>query len=300
MSLGQGLHGRRRSGRTPTSISMRSGRCASRRSTLAWCRTPRPSSSGCRVRRHRAPAATATPEARRAMMAGSTIACSTARACCGRGHDGPGSRRPGVRRLLAHHRGRRAPAPPGPLRLHADESPIPGELLPPDLLVLDLIYNPTRTRLLREAASAGDSVMNGELMLLHQGAAAFTLWTGQPASSATTTPPGTPSRCTRPRCSSPSRARSRIRRCRSSLGRPPAPSPTSTTWASWPTDQLRRLLRRPLRAESARPRRRLVLQPRPLPRGGDNRTTDNVRMANLVQVSSASASRWRRSTRPTS
>ena len=65
--------------------------------------------------------------------------------------------------------------------LRADESPIPGELLPPDLLVLDLIYNPTRTRLLREAAAAGDSVMNGELMLLHQGAAAFTLWTGQPA-----------------------------------------------------------------------------------------------------------------------
>jgi shikimate 5'-dehydrogenase-like protein len=45
--------------------------------------------------------------------------------------------------------------------------------------VLDLIYN--RTRLLRDAQSAGDTVLNGELMLLHQGAAAFTLWTGQPA-----------------------------------------------------------------------------------------------------------------------
>ena len=33
--------------------------------------------------------------------------------------------------------------------LTSDETPIPGELLPPDLLVLDLIYN--RTRLLREA-----------------------------------------------------------------------------------------------------------------------------------------------------
>jgi shikimate dehydrogenase len=65
--------------------------------------------------------------------------------------------------------------------LHGDLTPIPGELLPPDLLVLDLIYNPTRTRLLRDAAAAGDSVMNGELMLLHQGAAAFTLWTGQTA-----------------------------------------------------------------------------------------------------------------------
>jgi shikimate dehydrogenase len=63
--------------------------------------------------------------------------------------------------------------------LHGDESPIPGELLPPDLLVFDVIYR--KTRLLRDAASAGDVTADGELMLLHQGAAAFTLWTGQPA-----------------------------------------------------------------------------------------------------------------------
>jgi len=65
--------------------------------------------------------------------------------------------------------------------LHDDETPIPGELFPPDLLVMDLIYNPARSRLLRDAAAAGCQVQNGELMLLHQGAAAFTLWTGQPA-----------------------------------------------------------------------------------------------------------------------
>ncbi len=63
--------------------------------------------------------------------------------------------------------------------LTTDETPVPRELLPPDLLVLDLIYS--RTRLLRDAQAAGDTVLNGELMLLHQGAAAFTLWTGQPA-----------------------------------------------------------------------------------------------------------------------
>jgi shikimate dehydrogenase len=62
-----------------------------------------------------------------------------------------------------------------------DETPIPGELIPPDLLVLDLIYSIPQTRLLREAAAAGSETMNGELMLLHQSAAAFTLWTGQPA-----------------------------------------------------------------------------------------------------------------------
>lgn len=65
--------------------------------------------------------------------------------------------------------------------LHGDESPLPAEVIPPDLLVMDLIYNPARTRLLRDAEAAGCQVLNGELMLLHQGAAAFTLWTGQPA-----------------------------------------------------------------------------------------------------------------------
>jgi shikimate dehydrogenase len=63
--------------------------------------------------------------------------------------------------------------------LTSDESPLPAEILPSELLVLDLIY--ARTRLLRDAAAAGSQVADGELMLLHQGAAAFTLWTGQKA-----------------------------------------------------------------------------------------------------------------------
>jgi len=60
-----------------------------------------------------------------------------------------------------------------------DTSPVPAEILTPELLVLDLIYK--QTRLLREAAAAGCTTSDGETMLLHQGAAAFTLWTGQPA-----------------------------------------------------------------------------------------------------------------------
>ena len=60
-----------------------------------------------------------------------------------------------------------------------DVSPIPAEIIPPELLVLDLIYS--RTRLLRDAEAAGSTIADGELMLLHQGAAAFTLWTGRPA-----------------------------------------------------------------------------------------------------------------------
>jgi shikimate dehydrogenase len=61
-----------------------------------------------------------------------------------------------------------------------NETPIPAELIPPDLLVLDLLYQPKESRLLREAAAAGAAAtMNGDLMLLHQSAAAFELWTGQ-------------------------------------------------------------------------------------------------------------------------
>lgn len=66
--------------------------------------------------------------------------------------------------------------------LGSDESAVPAELLPPELLVLDLVYSPPETRLLRDAKAAGaTSTMNGQLMLLHQGAAAFELWTGRPA-----------------------------------------------------------------------------------------------------------------------
>ena len=61
------------------------------------------------------------------------------------------------------------------------ETPIPAELLPPDLLVMDLIYNPTQSQLLKDAAAAHCATMNGELMLLQQGARSFELWTGQHA-----------------------------------------------------------------------------------------------------------------------
>jgi shikimate dehydrogenase len=63
--------------------------------------------------------------------------------------------------------------------LASDVSPVPAEVMTADLLVLDLIYN--RTRLLRDAEAAGATAQDGETMLLHQGAAAFALWTGKPA-----------------------------------------------------------------------------------------------------------------------
>lgn len=63
-----------------------------------------------------------------------------------------------------------------------DASPLPAELLPPELRVLDLHYVPKETRLLKEAKAAGASeAQNGDVMLLNQSAAAFELWTGQKA-----------------------------------------------------------------------------------------------------------------------
>ena len=49
----------------------------------------------------------------------------------------------------------------------------------PGLVVVDIVYDPKETRMLREAREAGCTCINGEGMLLWQGAAAFRLYTGQ-------------------------------------------------------------------------------------------------------------------------
>jgi shikimate dehydrogenase len=56
----------------------------------------------------------------------------------------------------------------------------------PDLLgrfevVMDIVYQPLVTRLLREAEAKGCATIDGLQMLIHQGAAQFELWTGQEA-----------------------------------------------------------------------------------------------------------------------
>ena len=44
-----------------------------------------------------------------------------------------------------------------------------------------MIYRPAETKLLRAAKKSGCRTANGLGMLLHQGAAAFEIWTGGPA-----------------------------------------------------------------------------------------------------------------------
>ena len=51
----------------------------------------------------------------------------------------------------------------------------------PDQVVYDLVYTPRLTALLRKAQMDGAAVMDGLGMLVEQGAAALTRWTGQPA-----------------------------------------------------------------------------------------------------------------------
>lgn len=64
-----------------------------------------------------------------------------------------------------------------------DASPAPGPVaaMRQDAAVMDLVYRPAVTPLLRQASEAGLPHVNGEPMLVLQGAAAFTVWTSRPA-----------------------------------------------------------------------------------------------------------------------
>lgn len=70
-----------------------------------------------------------------------------------------------------------------PIGMHpkVDATCIPASLLAPHLTVMDIVYNPLETRLLREARAAGCRTIRGLEMFLHQAVAQFELWTGQAA-----------------------------------------------------------------------------------------------------------------------
>jgi shikimate dehydrogenase len=64
---------------------------------------------------------------------------------------------------------------------HAEATPVPRARLRPGLVVMDMVYNPLRTRLLQDAVAVGCSAIDGLAMFVHQGARQFELWTGLPA-----------------------------------------------------------------------------------------------------------------------
>lgn len=68
-----------------------------------------------------------------------------------------------------------------PIGTQFDESPVPGEILRPDLAVLDLVYRPSPTRLVREARAVGAQAEAGAGVLLGQGWRSLELWLGAPA-----------------------------------------------------------------------------------------------------------------------
>jgi len=59
-----------------------------------------------------------------------------------------------------------------------NETPVTSNLLKPGLVVFDIVYNPIKTRLQKEAEAAGATVISGLDMLVWQGALAFEKWTG--------------------------------------------------------------------------------------------------------------------------
>lgn len=58
---------------------------------------------------------------------------------------------------------------------------IPAAIITPDLMVYDMIYRPSVTRLLEDARATGARAANGLSMLLHQGALSLEIWLNRPA-----------------------------------------------------------------------------------------------------------------------
>jgi shikimate dehydrogenase len=61
------------------------------------------------------------------------------------------------------------------------QSPLSLEVIPKNVLVYDVVYNPWLTPLLKLAQKAGANILGGLPMLVYQGAASFKLWTGKEA-----------------------------------------------------------------------------------------------------------------------
>ena len=64
---------------------------------------------------------------------------------------------------------------------HTARTPMPRRRLAPPLVVFDTVYTPRQTRLLREAAAAGCTTIDGETLFVAQAAAQFSLWHDRPA-----------------------------------------------------------------------------------------------------------------------
>jgi len=64
---------------------------------------------------------------------------------------------------------------------NTDQTVVKREWLRNELTVMDIVYDPIETRLIRDSKDAGAKVIHGTEMLLFQGAASFEIWWGRPA-----------------------------------------------------------------------------------------------------------------------
>lgn len=62
-----------------------------------------------------------------------------------------------------------------------DAMPVPAGSITAPMVVMDVVYNPLKTRLLAEADGRGCATVDGLAMFVYQGAAQFELWTQQKA-----------------------------------------------------------------------------------------------------------------------
>ncbi|WP_394741645.1 shikimate dehydrogenase [Natronococcus roseus] len=65
--------------------------------------------------------------------------------------------------------------------MEEDATPVPAGALHGELAVLDAVYRPLETRLLRDAEAVGATTVDGAWMLLYQGVEALELWTDREA-----------------------------------------------------------------------------------------------------------------------
>jgi shikimate dehydrogenase len=63
---------------------------------------------------------------------------------------------------------------------NVEATAIPADAIPPDSIVIDAVYNPLQTRLLRDARNRGCQTRDGLDIFLAQAAAQFAIWHGRP------------------------------------------------------------------------------------------------------------------------
>jgi shikimate dehydrogenase len=65
--------------------------------------------------------------------------------------------------------------------LRSDDTPVPASQLRADSVVMDAVYDPEETRLLRDARRVGATPVAGKWMLIYQAAEQLEIWTGKQA-----------------------------------------------------------------------------------------------------------------------